>query len=121
VKVPLRAGYVVDVVSSMDLVSLWTVLRLAPDHRQLCEGESDANVHAQQSGVLSRGHVPQRDEPQPVGGRHEHLYARVRVGPGEFLGSVFLAGWRQMGDTLFCQKFLYIKFLQLNSWNERWR
>ncbi len=67
-----------DAVSQMDLVFVWTVLRLAFGLAR----QSDANDPVQ-SGLFSRGNVSQRDEPQPVGGCHEHLHPRVRVRPGE--------------------------------------
>lgn len=70
-----RAGYVVDAVSPMDLVSSGTLLHYTPLYGQLPR-ESNAHVCGE-SGVLSRGSVPERPEPQPVGGCYEHLHARV--------------------------------------------
>ncbi len=71
----LRAGHVVDAVSQMDLVFCGTLLQYTLLYGQLpCE--SNAHVCGK-SGVLSRGSVPERPEPQPVGGCYEHLHARV--------------------------------------------
>lgn len=67
-----------DAVSQMDLVFVRTLLRLAFGLAR----ESDANDSVQ-SGLFSRGNVSERDEPEPVGGCHEHLHPRVRVRPGE--------------------------------------
>lgn len=67
-----------DAVSQMDLVFVRTLLRLAFGLAR----ESDANDSVQ-SSLFSRGNVSERDEPEPVGGCHEHLRARVRVRPGE--------------------------------------
>ena len=65
-----------DAFSTMDLVSPRTVLCLARVHGAMLRG-GDAHVSGQ-GGVLPRRHVPQRAEPQPVGGRDEHLHAGVR-------------------------------------------
>jgi len=75
----LSRGYVVDAVSQMDLVFVRTLLLLAFGLAR----ESDTNDSVQ-SGVFSRGNVSERDEPEPVGGCHEHLHARVWVRPGEW-------------------------------------
>lgn len=76
--VPLRAGYVVDAVSPMDLVSSGTLLYYTPLYGQLPR-ESNALVShvCGKSGVLSRRSVPERPQPQPVGGCYEHLHARM--------------------------------------------
>ena len=79
----LRAGYVVDAVSPVDLVSPGTMLHYSPLHGQLPR-EGDAHAHVRgQGGVLSRRLVPERPQPQPVGGCYEHLHARVWIRPGE--------------------------------------
>ena len=66
-----------DAFPAMDLVSSRAMRCLAHVHGELLRG-GDAHVSGQ-GGVLPRGHVPQRAEPQPVGGRDEHLHAGVRV------------------------------------------
>lgn len=70
--------YVVDAVSPLDLVRSRTLLFSCPFYAQL-PGEGDAFDVRGESGVFSRRYVSERPEPQPVGGRNEHLHARVRI------------------------------------------
>lgn len=67
----------VDAVSSVDLV----LGRAVPC---FADGPTGQGYDCVQGSLLTRGHLPQRHEPQPVGGRHEYLYAGVRIGPGAF-------------------------------------
>lgn len=63
-----------DALSQMDLVFIRAVLRLALGLARQSVANANVNV---QSGVHARWDVSERDEPEPVGGRHEHLHARV--------------------------------------------
>lgn len=63
-----------DAVSQMDLVFIRAALRLALGLARQSVANANVNV---QSGLYTRGDVSERDEPKPVGRRHEHLHARV--------------------------------------------